>query len=324
MYFQDIVYLWLMVAIIPFLFLIKTNKIALEKIFAKEVSDKLILKNSGLSQKSRMILLISSFIFMTISLARPVINNGEIKVKSSFVNIVVALDMSKSMFANDLYPNRFEFAKKKFIDMLGYLRNTKVSLMGFSTQTFLISPLTQDFHSLKFLSNNLDIKNLTLKGTDIINTLQSANELFDKEKNKILILFTDGGDKDNFDDEIEYANSNHISIYIYNIGTSKGGIIKDTQGNVLKDSAGNIVVSKINTHIKQLALRSGGAYLEYSLSKDDIKMIVENIHSKFKAKQENIDTIKDTKELFVYPLMMSIFLFFIGIFSLPQSKKDDL
>jgi Ca-activated chloride channel family protein len=320
-YFQDNIYLWLIVLVLPFLFLIKTQKSGIDKIFAKDVASKLISKNSGLNHKTRMIFLIISYIFIIISLSRPVINNGEIKVKSSFVNIIVGIDISKSMLANDIYPNRFEFAKKKFLDMLNHLSNTKVSLMGFSTQTFLISPLTQDFHSLKFLTNNFQVQNLTLKGTDIMNTLESADELFSKEKNKILLLLTDGGDNDDFDGEIEYAKAHNITVYIYNIGTQKGGVIKDENGEVLKDSSGNIVVTKLNSTIKRLALQSGGAYLEYSLSSDDIKLITDDIKNKFKAKKESIDTIKDTKELFVYPLMVAMILFVMGIFSMPRNKE---
>jgi Ca-activated chloride channel family protein len=269
---------------------------------------------------------------MIIALSRPVIDNGEIKVKSSFINTVVAIDMSKSMFSDDVYPSRFEFAKKKFMDMLMYIKNTKVAIIGFSSQTFLISPLTQDYHSLKYLTTNLSIDNLTLKGTDILNTLKTTNELFESEQkdglslnqNKILILFTDGGDSKSFDDEIEYAKAHNISVYIYNIGTSKGGVIKDTKGDILKDDKNNIVVTKINTYIKELALKSGGAYLEYSLDSKDIKMITANITQKFKAKEEDNNTIKDTKELFYYPLLVAILLYIIGLFSLPNLSKKDI
>jgi Ca-activated chloride channel family protein len=298
----------------------KSNGSEFGNIFAPQVLKKVQLRNRNLSKKVRNIFILISIALSIIAMARPQINNGEIKVKSSFINIVTAIDMSKSMFANDIYPNRFEFAKKKFFESLKYFKNAKVALIGFSTQTFLISPLTQDFHSLKFLAKNLSLDYLSLKGTDILSTLESANNLFGEEKKKILLLFTDGGDQSDFSKEIEYAKAHNISVYIYNIGTTKGGVIKDKNG-VLKDKNGDIVVVKRNDAIKQLAIESGGAYMRYSLAKDDIKLLVDTIESRYKAKDEESSTIQDREELFYYPLALAILFFMMALFSLPKRKE---
>jgi len=318
-YFKDIEFLWLLVLLLPLLFLIKNRNSGFGSIFSQSVLKKIEIKKRRIPKKIRDIILITAMALAIVSLARPQINNGEIKVKSSFINIVAAIDMSKSMFADDIYPNRFEFAKNKFYNSLEYLKNAKVALIGFSTQTFLISPLTEDFHSLKFLAKNLNLDYLSLKGTDILATLKAANNLFGKEKKKILLLFTDGGDKSSFDEEIEYAKEHNIVIYIYNIATLKGGVIK-TKDGVLKDKNGDIVVVKRNDAIKELALKSGGAYLNYSLKKGDIKMLIDDIQNRFKAKDEEISTIKDAKELFYYPLGAAILLYFISLFSLPRKE----
>jgi Ca-activated chloride channel family protein len=242
-------------------------------------------------------------------------------VKSSFINIVVAIDMSKSMFANDIYPNRFEFAKQKFFSSLDHFKHTKIALLGFSSRTFLISPLTEDFNSLKFLAKNLSLESLTLKGTDILATLKSADELFGSAKQKVLLLFTDGGDETNFSEEIAYAKAHNIAVYIYSVGTSKGGVIQTKHG-VLKDKNGNIVVVKRNDKIKELALQTGGAYMKYSLAKDDIKLLVETIESRYEAQEEHSSTIKDRKELFYYPLILAIIVLFTALFSLPKLKRS--
>ncbi len=317
-YFKDIEFLWLLLFLIPFIYIIRDHVDNLEKLFSKYVLKKIQIDNKTLSKRARNILLILSLVFIIIALARPQIDKGEIKIKSSFVNVVVALDMSKSMFANDIYPNRFEFAKMKFFTSLDYFKNAKIALIGFSTQTFLISPLTEDFHSLKFLAKNLNLDYLSLKGTDILVTLKAANELFE-DKTKVLLLFTDGGDQKDFSKEIAYAKEHNIVVYIYGIGTDKGGIIK-TENGVLKDKNGDIVIVKRNDYIKELALKSGGAYLKYSLVKDDIKILVDAILKKHKSKKEQESIIKDTKELFYYPLGLAIALLFISLFSLPRKK----
>jgi Ca-activated chloride channel family protein len=318
--FQNIELLFILLLAFLMIFMINKKKFDIDKVFNSEILKKIKLKNkSGVSKKARSYFLVLSFIFMVVALSRPFINNRQIKVKSSFINMVVAIDMSRSMFSNDIYPNRFSFAKKKFLDMLENLKNTKVSLMGFSNQTFLISPLTQDFHSLKFLTQNLNINNISLKGTNILNTLQTANELLENQDKKILLLLTDGSDKKDFKDEIKYAKKNNITIYIYNIGSKKGGII-DTPNGALKDKDGNIVIVQRNENIKPLAFQSGGAYMNQTLQKDDIKILTLEIQDHFKAKGDEINSIKDVKELFEIPLVLALIFLIISLFSLPKFK----
>lgn len=320
MIFHDIYYLWLLLLLPPLIMLIKAKGDEFGGVFNRAVLQKIQLKNRTISKKTRSIFLLIAITLSIVALARPQINNGEIKVKSSFINVVTAIDMSKSMFANDVYPSRFAFAKKKFFESLKYFKNAKVALIGFSTQTFLISPLTQDFHSLKFLAKNLSLDYLSLKGTDILATLESANNLFGDEKKKILLMFTDGGDQSDFSKEIAYAKSHNISVYIYNIGTTKGGVIKDKNG-VLKDKNGDIVVVKRNDKIKELAIQSGGAFMKYSLAKDDIKLLVDTIASRYKAEDEESSTIQDREELFYYPLALAIIFYIMALFSLPRIKE---
>jgi len=315
-YFKNIELLFLLILTIPLFYLIRKRSFDFGNIFSQRVLDKVKLKNRGIAKKTRAVLLIVSIIFAIFAISRPQIDNGEIKVKSSFISIVTAIDISYSMFANDIYPNRFEFAKSKFFTTLEYLKNAKVALIGFTSQTFLVSPLTQDFHSLKFLAKNMRLDYLNLKGTSIISTLKSAK----KEQKKILLLFTDGGDNEDFKEEIAYAKTHNISIFVYNIATKKGGVIK-TKDGVMKNKNGDIVVVKRNEKIKELALKTGGGYMEYSLNKDDIKLLTNAIRNKFKAKEEQNSVIKDTKELFYYPLIISILLFFISIFSLPRRTQ---
>ncbi len=314
--FNNSEFLWLLLLLLPLGYLLKSRGDELSGVFSKEVLSKIKLKSSALSKKWRNILMLIAIALTIVALARPQIDNGEIKVKSSFINVVTAIDMSKSMFANDVYPNRFEFAKKKFFDSLDYFKNTKIALMGFSTQTFLISPLTEDFNSLKFLAKNLNLDYLSLKGTDILTVLKSSNELFGEEKKKILLMFTDGSDQKEFSKEIAYAKEHNIVVFIYNIGTKKGGVIKDKDG-VLKDKKGDIVVVKRNDKIKELAMKTGGAYMNYSLAKGDIKLLVETIQNSFKAKEEQNSTIKDRRELFYYPLALAMLFYLMSLFSIP-------
>jgi len=319
-HFQDSALLWLLLLTVPMLYFLKKSPSALENYFSKRVLQQIRIPMRSFSKKGRLLLLAAAFVSGIIALARPQIDHGEIKVKSSFIDVVVGFDISRSMFANDIYPTRFALAKEKFFDLLDNLKNAKVAIIGFSSRGFLIAPLTEDYNSLRFLTKNMGLDYLRLRGTNMMTPLEVSSELFEDEKKKALLLFTDGGDKSHYQEEIEYAKAHNITLFIYNIGTEKGGVIKDDNG-VVKDNDGNIVIVKRNDAIKSLAIESGGAYMNSSLRQNDIGLLANAIRSKFKAESKEESTIKDTRELFYYPLALSVLLFLLAISSLPRRKK---
>lgn len=300
--------------IIPFLFIFLVRKSkSLKAIFSKEVMEEIYIKKSGFSKRLRAYILIFSLIFGIISLARPVITNGEIKIKQSYINAVIALDISNSMRVDDFFPNRFEFAKNKIYSFLDNAMDKRLGVVGFSNEAFMISPLTSDFSSLKYLISNLNFSNLNLQGTDIYSLLRSVDTLFKDEKNKILVLFSDGGDNEDFNKEIKFAKENKISVFIYLTATNKGGLFKAPNNDV--------VLLKANQNIKDLALKTGGAYMQSSLNNDDMKALNSLISSKFSNNETKDEMIKDQKELFYYPLILAIILYFMANFSLPFRRK---
>ena len=320
MRFENIEYLTLLIIPLIALFLLKNSSLNLEQYFSKELLAKMQKSGSGLSKKIRAYLLLLAFVFGVVAMSRPVIDNGEIKIKQEYFDLVTAFDISQSMLANDIYPNRLEFAKKKFFELLDNLKKARVGAIAFSSRAFLVSPLTSDYATLKYLVKNMNLDYISLKGTNLLEPLAITNEQLKNSKNKALLIFTDGGDNKDFSKEIEYAKSHNIKVFVYAVATKKGSVIK-TKNGVLKDKNGNIVITKLNPKIKELALKSGGAYMEYSLAKGDMKYLAKVIESKFKAKQGQSRVIKDTKELFYYPLAVAILLLFIGFFSLPKRGK---
>lgn len=320
MVFDNSEYLWLLLLLIPLGFFFRENKQSIEAYFDPSILKQMRHKHRTLSRKVRNILLMLALALGIVALARPIINNGEVKVQSSSIDVMVGFDISHSMFAEDVYPNRFEFAKKKFDIFLEQMKETRIAVIGFSSQAFLISPLTKDIGSLKFLVKNMSFDNMSLKGTDVYSTLEVTENLLEKHKRKALLLFTDGGDKSDYSKEIEYAKEHGIVVFVYTIGTEKGGVIKGKNG-VLKDQKGDIVVVKRNDNIKALALESGGAYLKHSMQQEDIKALSDNIKSKFKSTESNEHTIRDTQELFMFPLLLAMLLFFISFSSLLRGKK---
>jgi len=319
-YFLHVDWLWALLLLLPLFYFLKYNKKSYESLFAKDVLAKIRVKNRGFNKRIRNFLLIFSLFFMILALARPVIDKGDIKVKSTFINVIVGLDISNSMFVSDVYPNRFELAKKKFDIFLKDMKNARVGVIGFSSQSFLVAPLSEDYNSLKFLVKNLNVSSMSLRGTDFMSALQAANDLYKTKEKKAFLIFSDGGDQSDFSKEIAYAKEHNIVVFVYAIGSDKGGVIK-TKNGALKDKNGNIVVVKINENIKKLALQTGGAYMRSTLSRKDISMLANAIKSKFKAKGSEINSIKDRLELFYYPLALAILLFFMANFSLRGKRQ---
>ncbi len=313
MLFEHINILWLLILTLPLFYLAIKIKSPLETIFSKDILKKISTNAKGFSQRVRAILMVISLALLIIALSRPQLDNGEIKVKGQSKSLVVAIDISKSMFLKDLYPNRFEFAKAKFKKLLDNLKETKVALLGFSDRAFLIAPLTSDYSSLRYLTDHLRADYLNQKGTSIMQVLNSANDLMKKKEKKALLIFTDGGDKRDFSKEIDYAKSHNIKVFVYATATAKGALIRDNRGNMVR--------LKLNRAIKDLALKSGGAYMEYSLNGSDMKELARVVESKLTATKTKEETIKNRVELFYYPAILALVTLFMARFSLPDRER---
>ena len=323
MQFKSPEFLFLLLLLLP-LTLILFRKIAtIAHYFDAEILKKLQRSDSFLSPTLKNSFLLLSSALMVVALARPYVDNGEIKVSKSTIDVMAAFDISRSMFANDVYPNRLTLAKKKFQEFSGNFQEAKIGVIGFSSRAFLISPLTEDFATLDYLVTNMNLDSVTLRGTLVMSALEVTNDLLKESEKKALILFSDGGDSENFSKEIAYAKRHHIVIFAYNIGTTKGGVIPESTG-ALTDDNGDIVVVRLNRKIKELALQSGGAYMEYSLKTNDIDALSQAIKQRFSEKNEEESTIKDLRELFYYPLSVSLALLFLVFYSIPSRRRRDV
>lgn len=304
------------------MYLIITKKSKIENYFSKNALKKLSISNQYFSNRARNIILFLSLIFMIIALARPVINEKEQNIESQINPVIIAIDVSKSMMAIDIYPNKLEFAKNKLLNILDNSKTEAIGVILFAKSSFLLSAVTQDFNSLKILVNNLDTGINFDNGTNIFSTLETTNRLLKDYSTKNLILLTDGGDKNNFEEEINYANKNNINVYILATATTNESPIKENDGNFLTDKNKNIVNVKLNENIKELALKTNGGYINFSLNSDDIEQILNDINLKSKKEDFNQKKYKTYTELFYYPLGIGIFLLLIAFSSLPNFTKN--
>lgn len=314
-------YVLALLLLIPFLWMfVKKDRDDLKNYFTSELYKKMVAKNSGLNKRSRKIILLISLAFVIIALARPNIDNGAIKIKRRVANLVVAFDISRSMFANDVYPNRFELAKRKFSSLLDSLKNSQVGVIAFSSKAFLVSPLSDDYLSLKYLVNHIGFDFVSLRGTNFMAPLEITDNLLKNSNQKALLIFTDGGDQIDFKKEIAYAKTHNIKVFIYAIGTKKGGIMK-IGNSVVRDRDGNIVITRLNPIIESLAKDSGGVYEEFSFSQNDMRELANVIEKRVNSSKVKESVIRDRIELFEIPLAIAMTLFLVSFSSLPKRDK---
>jgi len=272
------------------------------------------------SNRKNLLFLYLSFIFALFSIYRPTILSNAIDISQENKQILIGFDFSKSMNCQDVYPNRLEFAKNKFIQILDNFKNIKIGLVGFSNQTYLIAPITDDYKSLKFLISNINLSTIEQKDSNIYQILQATNQLLKNEKQKTLILFTDGTNKLDFEKEISYAKKHKIKIYIYAIATLNGGVIH-TKNGTLKSKDGNIVITSLNPAIKDLAKNTGGKYIQYSLKNNDFLPIIKDIEKNLLYKTNLNKTVTNSKELYFVPLSISLIFFILYTIGLRRFKK---
>jgi len=289
--------------------------------FSPEILEKLTISNQVFGRSIKNILMISALVLFIISIARPVSQMKEHKIKEDLIPIIVAIDVSKSMLANDIYPNRLSLAKQKLLQILQDVKQSAVGVVLFAKSAFVLSPVTQDFTSLTFLVNNLDTGLNFDNGSNVLAMLEASNDLLEDYSSKNIILLSDGGNKSNYDKEIEFAKDNDIKIYAIGIASDKRSPIPDKDG-YMTDSSGQIVTVGLNKNISKLAKQSKGGYIDFSLNSNDISAVLIDINNEAKKEFMNNTKIKTYTELFYYPLGLAVLFLFLSFSSLSLKRNS--
>lgn len=313
--------LWmLLLPTLAFFFLLSRNKNPIERVFTREMLERLKINDRAMGRKTRNALFLAALACMVTAIARPVIERESIQVESKGYDIVIAIDMSASMLARDIYPSRLDVALSKAKEIALKTEGSRVGVIGFSKNAFVISPLTRDSESLVYMLDNLNRDGIKIGSTQYTSALGAADLLLSSSENKAVILLTDGGDGESFEDPVEFAADKNMRVYVIGIGTEKGAPIQQ-KGELIKDEEGNIVVVRLNENVKELAIKSGGAYTVATLSDEDSIAILQDIRQHVEKTKYGSGTVKDYQELFVYPLLLAVLFMLIGFHSLPRAGR---
>lgn len=303
--------------------LLLTQKSVQESFFSQDVMDKLRVSSNMLTLKARNGLFLLIGVLMVVALAAPVLNDGKVEVKAKSADIMIALDISDSMLAEDVYPNRLKLAKEKALILLHEAPTERVGVIAFAKNSYLVSPLSFDSGAVSFLLRSLNTDSITEKGTNFLSMLKVVNQSIKDKSKRYLLILSDGGDKSDFSEEISFAKKHHIVVFILGVGTIKGAPIKKKDGTFIKQH-GQIIVSKLNTSISKLATETGGVYIESVNSDRDIKKMLQEIESHSKKKTLKSQEVEQFIPLFYYPLALALFILLFATSSMSKRERVHL
>ncbi len=316
----EYLYLMLPPALVLFFFII-TNKSDIDRLFDKKVLERVRFDDDTLGRVGRNMMIAVATLLMLLSLARPVKEIRDLNVTSKKIDILVALDISRSMGAKDIYPDRLSFAKDRVEKFIDRFKEANVGILAFGDEAFLVSPVTNDRSTLKYLLRSIDFDTSSQKATSLFAPLELASRFLKQSSEKVLVIFSDGGDKESFREELALAKELHEKVFLYLTATEKGAPLFDEHENMLKDRSGEVVLSKQNPHIKELTEGSGGDVVVYGFGTDSLDTLIKKIKEKVAFHKESSRHQKLYKEYFYYPLALALIFMLFVFSSLPQKSS---
>jgi Ca-activated chloride channel family protein len=237
------------------------------------------------------------------------------------IDVMLVLDVSRSMLAQDLNPSRLEHAKQQIRELLDELQGDRVGLVVFAGQAFVQCPLTLDYGAVEMFLNVLDVGMIPVQGTAIGDALRLATRCFDEgdSQHKVVVLFTDG--EDHISEPLaaaEAAAEQGVKLFAIGLGTTDGELIPEQQeGGGLsyhKDQQGNYVKTRLDeTALRAMALATDGDYFHSSLAGGELRVIGERI-AQMDQKEFASTRFTQYEERFQIPLLLALLFFFAEAF----------
>jgi Ca-activated chloride channel family protein len=268
------------------------------------------------------------FTLIIIALMAPSFGDVKKEIKAMGKDIFICIDLSTSMNANDIQPNRLEKIKSELKNICSSFSSDRLGLIIFSTDAFMQCPLTYDQGALFLFIETLSTKLVPQGGTDFDPPLELAlnklNEQSDKgasQNAKYIVLISDGEDfGDNTDRALKKIKDSGVKLFTLGVGTKAGGRIP-IGNSFKKDHEGTIVVTSLNSKdLMDIALSTGGNYYEVSEGRNDVKKLISDMNS-----MEG--TVRETKNIdsqankFFYFLYVALFLvIFDGLITISVIK----
>ena len=313
--------MWLVPLLILFLlWALKQKYLLTAKFLDNELIAKLIGANYRDKQKSRIRYLALAFLFLALAMAQPQWGYRWEEIHQKGVDIVIALDISNSMLAEDIKPNRLKRAQHKINDLLSMLEGDRIGLVVFAGSAFVQLPLTVDYSAARLFLSAVDTDLISNQGTALGQAIQTSMKAFNlKEKtSKVILLITDGEDQTgNGLQAAQQAEAEGIRIYTIGIGSDAGAPIPNlgSRGGFKKDRKGEVVLTKLDEiTLQKIALKTNGAYVRSVTGDMDLKKIyLENILQKVEKREFKAERRKIWQQRFQWFIFLGLVFMILEI-----------
>ena len=306
----------LLLLLIPFFFLgmalwMGARRRRLRKLGDEALVNELMPSWSRSKRWVRAVLYSLAFFFFVIGLSRPQIGAKLKEYKVKGAEIMVVLDVSNSMLAQDYSPNRLERAKLAISRITDRLQGDRIGLIIFAGSSFVQLPITSDYVSAKMFLSNISTESIPIQGTAIGDAINTAVKSFSaqSENSRAIIVITDGENHE--DDAVAAATQAAeagVKVYTIGVGSVEGQPIP-MDGGLLKDKEGNIVVTKLDEDtLKEIAQAGGGAYVHAGNDEFGLTPIVNDI-KKMQEEEYSSVVFEEYDEQFMYFLAIALALF---------------
>ncbi len=329
MQLEEKIWFWLLL-IIPiiiafFIVLQLWKRYVQNKFISKQMLKKLSPNKSLFKPILKLFVLCLAFVCLIIALVNPKIGTKLETVKREGVDIVFAIDVSKSMLAEDIAPNRLEKAKQLVTQIINNLASDRIGIIAYAAKAFPQLPITTDYAAAKMFLHSMNTDMLSSQGTAIDQAIQLARTYYDDDEqtNRVLIIISDGEDHSDFASDVaEEASYEGIRIFTIGVGTINGGPIPIKRNGIVlnykKDSQGETVITRLNEEtLKDIAAKANGVYINGSNTKQVVEEI-RDILNKMDKKEFEAKQFAEFKDQFQWFLALGLFFFFLDIFLLER------
>ena len=310
-------FLWIIVFLVMFYaWAFKKRKKVMESFARKELLEKLTQSFDIRKRNIKVFIIVLAVFLGFFAFMRPQWGFQWEEVKRRGLDILVAIDTSKSMMAEDVKPNRLERSKLAVKDLIKKLRGDRIGLITFAGEAFLQCPLTVDYNGFMLSLDDLNVNTIPKGGTAIGRAIKEAIKSYEGglKKYKILLLITDGEDHGgDLDKVVKEAKEEGIKIFCIGIGTKDGELIPfvNESGSkaFLKDKKGNFVKSRLDeTELRKIAVATGGGYVRAAGTEFGLDLIYEEKLSKMEKREFEGKMRKHYDERFQIPLFLMLVL----------------
>ena len=265
---------------------------------------------------------------MSLALVNPKIGTKLETVKRQGVDVVFALDVSTSMLAEDIAPNRLEKSKQLVRQIINTLAGDRIGIIGYAGSAFPQVPITTDFSSARLFLSGMNTNMVSSQGTAMTQAIEMAETYYNdiEQKNRVLFLISDGEDhQGDYANIAAQANEKGIKIYTIGVGTTAGARIPIKRGGVVqsykRDKDNQVVITKLNKEtLQEIAQVANGEYLDGSNTKELVEQ-VQNILAGMDKKEFDAKQFSDFKDQFQWFLAGALLFLVLDVLLLERKTK---